>query len=266
MSNNRPFQLVLNSKFATKNSDQSYTFDLQNTILEGHRARISEFSCIYMVNLIQQHQAALNFSVFVSSEIEHQYLIDLSSLTDNYYNNITDLITDLNTILTNFFDDSIPSKSSSYKPVISFDTKKNKIVFTAGTTTQVSIQSSNSNFWYKLGFPNGNYDYNAVINSVSYPSIIPIAEMYIKMNNVINENAIIKSDLYAPTNSSNVVGIITFHQVKLGDLFYYRMPTIPAWPIKLNNNSGSFHLTLLNSIGQPVNINSDFRITIDFMY
>lgn len=266
MSNTRPFQLILNSKFATKNSDGSYIFYLESPILNGYRARISDFSCIYMINLISPKQAFLNFQILVNPDTEYQYNLDLSTLTENYYSSLTDLLTDLNSLLTSYFDDSSPEKSPSIKPVLGFDTKKNKILFTAGGTSQVSIQSNNLNFWYKLGFPNGEYDYSSQISGTSYPSIIPLAEMYIKMNNIINDNCIIKSDNYAPTNSSNVVSIVTFHQVKLGDLFYYRMPTIPGFPLKLNDGSNTFHITLLNSIGQTVNINSDFRLTIDFMY
>ena len=262
--NNQPFQLILNSKFARYNNG-NYIFDLLTPIMEPSKARISEFTTIYLINLIQESQANLKFDIKNSTDT-YNYNISLDSLTQIYYNSITDLLTDLNNILNEYFDGSTPEKAQLLKPELIVDIRKNKINFNAALNSQVQILSDFNNFWYKLGFNDGVYIFSGSIVSPSYPSIIPLAEVYIKLDGMVNESALIKSDKYITTNDSATVSIITFHNVKIGDLFYYRSGILPAYPLKFSSLKNSFSITLLNSIGNPVKINSDFRITIDFLY
>ena len=268
-SPHQPQQVILNSKFRSPSeSINNVSYNLVTPIQSSVGGRISSFSTIYLAKLIQPNQALLNFSVRTDS-LEFDYSISLSSLTENYYHTQKDLFEDINNILISLFTENSGQYNIDLLPVLTFDTKTYKSSFTANTTqaTSVKIDSNNNNFWFKLGWTNGIYDFAASLKSPSPPSVIPINEMYIQIDGILNESATIKT-IYNnnPANDPRIAEIITFNNVSLGDIFVYRGNNIPEYPLHPSNTIGALNIKLLNSIGQPINLDSDYRMVIDFIY
>jgi len=267
-SPHQPQQVILNSKFRNASEQiNNVTYNIQMPIQSAVGARITSFSTIYLAKLIQPNQALLNFSVRTDS-LEFDYSISLSSLTENYYHTQKDLFEDINNILISLFVDASGQYNIDLLPVLTFDTKTYKSSFTANTTqaTSVKIDSNNNNFWFKLGWINGIYDFTASLKSPSPPSVIPINELYIQIDGILNESAVINTLNNNPANDPRIAEIITFNNVSLGDVFSYRGNHVPEYPLHPSSSISNINIKLLNSIGQPINLDSDYRMVIDFIY
>lgn len=154
------------------------------------------------------------------------------------------------------------------KPTLSFDDKKFRTIFTANQTstpTSIYITSTNTNLWFKLGFPNGEYTWQAQHTSVNPPSIIPLNEIYIQIDGLMNETGKLLN-IDNPTNNPKTVEVITFNNVSLGDIFIWRPSNIPEYPLKTAPYINRMNIKLLNSLGQPARLDADYRLQIDFIY
>lgn len=267
---NQPQQVILNSKYKQSyETIDNITYSFETPIHNAVSARLTSFSTIYLVRLISPEQASLNFSVRTDT-LEHDYNIDLTNLTNNYYNSLTELLDDLNNKLTAEFTSADPSNNfyTELKPTLSFNSKTLKILFNANQSTiptTVKINSNDSNIWFKLGFINGIYDFQSQLISPSSPSIIPLNELYIEIDGLINETGRLLN-YNTPTNNPKVVEVVTFTNVSIGDVFFYRSSNIPEYPLKTNSAISNMNIRLLNSLGQPVRLQSDYRLQLDFLY
>lgn len=273
-SPNQPQQIILNSKFRASNEEvNSVQYNLTTPIHDAVGCRITSFSTVYLIKLIQPSQALLQFDISTNADL-FTYNISLSSIQNNYYQTLNELLVDLNAILDTSFND--PNTTSQFytgiKPTIVFDSKKLKIQFVANqsqVTTFVSINSNNNNLWFKLGFPNAIYSLTQTQLSPQSPSIIPLNEIYVLIDGLINETATIKLNNNVDSgavNNQKIAEIITFNNVSLGDIFYWRGNNVPEYPLRTSPCITSFNIKLINSLGEPVQLDSNYRIQLDFIY
>jgi hypothetical protein len=232
-------------------------------------ARLTSFSTIYLTKLISPSQAYLTFSIR-TDVLEHEYNIDLTGLADNYYTSLNSLIDDLNQVFTSLFisTDTTDKFYTALKPTISFNEKTFKLLVQSNQTTvatTIKINSNTSNLWFKLGFPNGIYDFEAQQLSPRPPTIIPLNEIYVEIDGLMNETGRIRN-VNNPTNNPTLVEVITMNNVSLGDVYTYRSSNIPEYPLHPNPYINSFNIRLLDSLGNPARLDADYRIQIDFIY
>lgn len=274
VSLNRPQRLILNSKYRNSNEQVSnVTYNLITPIEGATGARIHNISLIYLIPLINDTQAELNWSLDVSGN-SWNYTTDLDGLTNNYYDNLSKLLEDLNSLVQAPFTDASGSGtqfSEDYKPELLFDSETKQIIFQMVTTISeahvLTIDSNNNNFWFKLGFPNGTYTTtNNVLYSPSYPSIIPLNELYLEIDGLKSVTTLLQTSNTAYHNNPNITDVITFSNTAQGDLFQYFSPTIPEYGLETQNFFQTLRVRLLNSIGQEINLKSDYKLTIEFKY
>lgn len=268
-SPSQPQQVILNSKYKSSNEPiHNVTYNFATPIQNAIGARITSFSTIYLAKLIQYEQAFLTFSVRTDT-VSYDYNIDLAGISENYYSSQKDLFDDINAVLTAVFTSATPGDKfyTGMKPTLVFDKRKLRTVFTANSSylTSVLINSTNENIWFKLGYPNGTYNWAASIQSPNPPSVIPLNELYIQIDGMINETGIL-NNVNNPTNNPTTCEIITMNNVSLGDVFLYRPSNIPEYPLKPNTYISALNIKLLNSLGQPARLDADYRIQIDFIY
>jgi|AntAceMinimDraft_17_1070374.scaffolds.fasta_scaffold06983_5 hypothetical protein len=267
----QPQKIILNSKFKNNNETiDNITYNFETSINNAIGARVSSFSTVYLAKLIQQGQGSLKFAIRTNTET-FEYDIDITPLSNVYYHTQKDLFDKLNVYFENaIFTDTDPASQyrTTLLPIFNFDQDKLRTYMTiVNQNAQILITSDNSTFWFKLGYPNGEYPLSFSNYSPNPPSVIPLNELYIQIDGLINESAIVRTiNNNNPANSSSTCEIITFNNVSLGDIFLYRGNTIPEYPLNVAPYINSLNIRLLNSIGQPATLESDYRLVIDLIY
>lgn len=263
-SSYRPNKIILNSKFRSSGTITNCNFNFIQPIEGVKGARINNFSAIYLVPLINPNQALLKFSILDGGTI-YGYYLDLSSLTDKYYEDIDNLMEDINGLLTNLFSGS-SAFDPSLKPTLSADYSTYSVIFTAQGSTQVKIEADNSTFWYKLGWENGTTGFAGVLTSPSYASILPLNEVYIVIENFENRNQLLLTNNTSYNNLDNITEIFNFAGINQGDLFKLTTDPEPKFPIKPPPFFQTLQIRLLDSRGGEINLRSDWKIVIDLLY
>lgn len=268
----QPKSVILNSKYRQSyegNSD--VTYQLIQPIHAVQRARISEFTTVYLANLVREDQASLKFNLYTDvGALDYSYDISLDSLTENYYETITEVVTDIQAIMDALFVDTGGNKFSVlYKPTITYNTtKRNITVSWLGLNTYTTeIISDNSTFWYKLGFPNGVTEKARIHEAPSYPSVLPLNELYIEIGGMTSENTLLRTENSSYHNNTKIAQVVTFADTRLGDLYSFVGRTVPEYPLIPNESVQNIRVRLLDSTGNVVpNLKADYRLTLDFMY
>jgi hypothetical protein len=266
ITQHQPSMLVLNSKYKGTQPIYDITYTLQQPIHNAEKCRLDHMSLVYMLNLVHQNQAQLDFSIETGPDTTHTYSVSLSSLVNNYYNSISEVVTDINDVFANVFKDSEGVYATELKPTMYFHSKTNKNLITMSNPVyKMRIISNNQNFWYKLGFPNNSYVPSSSMSSPSFPSVIPLNEMYIVIDQVYNANSLL--DTTRPYhNQPAITEIVTFNDCQNGDLFVYRPPAEPTFPLLTEQYIRNVRVRLMDSIGNPVLLNSDYKIILRFAY
>jgi len=270
-SPSQPQQVILNSKFKDPSDEiHDVTYNFTTPIHNAIGARITAFSTIYLAKLIQPGQARLKFAIRTNTET-FEYDIDITPLSNVYYHTQKDLFDKLNVYFANVIFTSTDTTSqyrTTLTPVFSFDPERLQTnMMIINQNAQILITSDNSTFWFKLGYPNGEYPLSFSNNSPNPPSVIPLNELYIQIDGLLNETATVNTPYNNnPANNPTTAEIITFNQISLGDIFLYRGNTIPEYPLKPGAYINSLNIRLLNSIGQPALLESNYRLVIDLIY
>lgn len=255
----QPQNIILNSKHKRSGENNGdVLYELQTPIQGAQRARLHDYSTVYLINLIRPEQASLTFDISGFS-----YNVSLTSLTSNYYTDIADVVTDIQGVIDGLFVDSSGQYHTAIKPTLAYAAPTRSVSFSGSSA--ITINASNSTFWFKLGWPNGTYGPALSLTAPSYPNVIPVTEVYIELQGFLNTGALIRTSDSSYHGNPNIADIVTF-DCGLGDVFSTHFATIPEYPLQVNNTVGQIRVRLLDSTGAVITNMPDYRIVISFDY
>lgn len=260
----QPASLILNSKYKpTGASVGDVTYALQRPITGANRARIHQLSLVYLAHLVREEQASLTFTI--NDGTVYSYDVSLSSLTDKYYEDVTDLVADINSVLAALFVDGSGQYATALLPTLSYSTATRRIIVSC--SQPLSIIATNTTFWFKLGWANGTYAEATSLTAPSWPSVIPLQEIYIELSGFLNDSALIQTSDSSYHGNTSIAEVVTLSNTRLGDLYSHQFATLPAYPLICNNQITNIRVRLLDSTGAVItSLESDYRMTLSFSY
>lgn len=264
VSQQQPITIILNSKY--KRSTETVgdvTYQLQVPIHGAQRARIHQMSLVYLAHLVRTEQAQLDFTINAGSAFN--YSISLASMTDKYYDDIADVVADINAIMAATFVDGSGPYNSALLPTFAYVPSTRSITVTC--SSPFLVRSANNNFWYKLGWSNGTYAPATLVTSPSWPSVIPLQELYIEIDGMLNDSALIVTDSTSYHNNPAIAEVVTMSNTRLGDLYSHQFPTVPTYPLICQPSISNIRVRLMDSTGQVItSLDSDYRMSLSFSY
>jgi hypothetical protein len=260
----QPISVILNSKYRKSyESIGDITFQLQRPISGAQRARLHQFATVYLAHLVRSEQAKLDFTI--DDGTVYTYSVSLASLTDKYYDDIDDVVADINAIMAALFVDGSGQYATALKPTFAFSNSIRRI--TVACASPLSVVSANDNFWFKLGWANGTYAGGVSLTGPSWPSVVPLQEIYVEVDGMMNDTALLQTDSDAYHENTRIAEIVTLSNTRLGDLYSHQFPTVPTYPLICQPNIANIRVRLMDSTGQVItSLESDYRLTLSFSY